>query len=172
MTSMYFANYLQTIFGIRHRCLECPDCDYCSACVSNASRDHPDHHFERLADPRERTAATVANQSLLQAKIKQDMAALKNSKHWKDLDRASEEQRTAAKDRPESVKIILDWPDDNHDEEQFALFLIMSSRTRRFHEGLVLTRAGQGARYRRVGFFSTKLAPAFDDANMSKVELI
>jgi len=100
------------------------------------------------------------------------MALVTNSQRWKDLERASEQRREAEKDQPEAINIILDWPDDEHSEEQFALFLIMSSCTKSFHEGLVLIRANDSARYRRVGFFSTKLASAFDGTNLLEVELI
>lgn len=41
-----------------------------------------------------------------------------------------------------------------------------------FHEGLVLVRADDGARFRRVGFFSTRLGSVFDGADVREVELI
>ncbi|KAG6359433.1 hypothetical protein INS49_012954 [Diaporthe citri] len=48
------------IFGIRHKCLDCPDWDYCADCVVNASFIHPNHRFvpiyEQLVDARVRTA--------------------------------------------------------------------------------------------------------------------
>lgn len=48
------------IFGIRHKCLDCPDWDYCADCVVNASFIHPNHRFvpiyEQLVDARMRTA--------------------------------------------------------------------------------------------------------------------
>lgn len=44
------------IFGIRHKCLDCPDWDYCAACVVNAGFVHPDHRFvpiyDQIADAR------------------------------------------------------------------------------------------------------------------------
>lgn len=100
------------------------------------------------------------------------MAAVTNSQAWKDLQRASEQQREAEKDHPEPINIILDCPGNEHAEEQFSLFLIMSSCTRSFHEGLVLIRADNNARFRRVGFFSTELESVFDDAGLVEVELI
>ncbi|KKY37238.1 putative zz type zinc finger domain-containing protein [Diaporthe ampelina] len=48
------------IFGIRHKCLDCPDWDYCADCVVNAGFIHPNHRFvpiyEQLVDARMRTA--------------------------------------------------------------------------------------------------------------------
>lgn len=47
------------IFGVRHKCLDCPDWDYCSDCVVNAGFIHPNHRFvpiyEQIADVRART---------------------------------------------------------------------------------------------------------------------
>lgn len=44
------------IFGVRHKCLDCPDWDYCAACVVNAGFVHPDHRFvpiyDQIADAR------------------------------------------------------------------------------------------------------------------------
>lgn len=49
------------IFGIRHKCLDCPDWDYCPDCVVNAGFVHPNHRFvpiyEQIPDVRVRTAA-------------------------------------------------------------------------------------------------------------------
>lgn len=43
------------IYGVRHKCLNCPDWDYCSECVKNAKMIHPRHRFvpvfEPLAEP-------------------------------------------------------------------------------------------------------------------------
>ena len=101
------------------------------------------------------------------------MAAMTNSPAWQDLQRAAEEQHEAEKDHPEPVNIILDCPgDDECTQEQFSLFLIMSSFTKSFHEGLVLIRADNSGRFRRVGFFTTKLDSVFDDAGLVDVELI
>lgn len=48
------------IFGIRHKCLDCPDWDYCADCVVNAGFIHPNHRFvpiyEQLVDARVRSA--------------------------------------------------------------------------------------------------------------------
>ncbi|CAL3967366.1 unnamed protein product [Diplocarpon coronariae] len=42
------------IYGVRHKCLDCPDWDFCSACHPNASLIHAGHRFvpiyEALAD--------------------------------------------------------------------------------------------------------------------------
>lgn len=100
------------------------------------------------------------------------MAAVTSSRGWKDLKHDSEQRREAEKDYPEPINIILDRPDDEHAEGQLALFLIMSSCTKSFHEGLVLVRADDSARFRRLGFFSTKLESVFDGADRIKVELI
>lgn len=49
------------IFGIRHKCLDCPDWDYCADCVVNADFVHPDHRFvpiyDQIADARTRTTS-------------------------------------------------------------------------------------------------------------------
>lgn len=39
------------IFGVRHKCLNCPDWDYCSECVKNATYIHPGHRFAPLFEP-------------------------------------------------------------------------------------------------------------------------
>lgn len=33
------------IYGVRHKCLDCPDWDYCQTCVPNAQFIHPRHRF-------------------------------------------------------------------------------------------------------------------------------
>lgn len=33
------------IYGVRHKCIDCPDWDYCSSCIPNAHFIHPDHRF-------------------------------------------------------------------------------------------------------------------------------
>lgn len=47
------------VFGVRHKCLDCPDWDYCSDCVVNAGFVHPNHRFvpiyEQFADARSRS---------------------------------------------------------------------------------------------------------------------
>lgn len=49
------------IFGIRHKCLDCPDWDYCADCIVNAGFVHPDHRFvpiyDQIADARARTTS-------------------------------------------------------------------------------------------------------------------
>lgn len=40
----------KTIFGIRHKCIDCPDWDYCSICVKSASQLHPGHRFVPVFD--------------------------------------------------------------------------------------------------------------------------
>lgn len=53
----------ENIFGVRHKCLDCPDWDYCAKCFKNGKIDHPGHRFvpiyEPLADVRFRTPASV-----------------------------------------------------------------------------------------------------------------
>lgn len=39
------------IFGVRHKCLNCPDWDYCSDCVKNAKLIHPRHRFVPIYEP-------------------------------------------------------------------------------------------------------------------------
>lgn len=49
------------IFGVRHKCLDCPDWDYCADCVVNAGFVHPNHRFvpiyEQFADARSRSVS-------------------------------------------------------------------------------------------------------------------
>ena len=42
---------LQSIVGIRHKCLNCPDWDFCSTCRLSASQIHPAHRFAPLYEP-------------------------------------------------------------------------------------------------------------------------
>ncbi|CAO2653114.1 Nn.00g025250.m01.CDS01 [Neocucurbitaria sp. VM-36] len=39
------------IYGVRHKCLNCPDWDYCSDCVKNAKMIHPRHRFVPIYEP-------------------------------------------------------------------------------------------------------------------------
>jgi next-to-BRCA1 protein 1 len=39
------------IYGVRHKCLNCPDWDYCSDCVKNAKYIHPRHRFVPIYEP-------------------------------------------------------------------------------------------------------------------------
>jgi next-to-BRCA1 protein 1 len=39
------------IYGVRHKCLNCPDWDYCSDCVKNAKHIHPRHRFVPIYEP-------------------------------------------------------------------------------------------------------------------------
>ncbi|EMC92468.1 hypothetical protein BAUCODRAFT_38535 [Baudoinia panamericana UAMH 10762] len=41
----------KTIYGVRHKCLNCPDWDFCNECVKNASHIHPRHRFAALYTP-------------------------------------------------------------------------------------------------------------------------
>ncbi|KAI9663793.1 MAG: hypothetical protein M1821_007283 [Bathelium mastoideum] len=41
----------KSIFGVRHKCFECPDFDLCSECVKRASHIHQGHRFAPLYDP-------------------------------------------------------------------------------------------------------------------------
>lgn len=36
------------IYGIRHKCLDCPDWDYCSVCIKDCCQTHPGHRFINL----------------------------------------------------------------------------------------------------------------------------
>lgn len=38
------------IFGVRHKCLDCPDWDLCNSCIVSASSIHPRHRFVPLYD--------------------------------------------------------------------------------------------------------------------------
>lgn len=39
------------IYGVRHKCLNCPDWDYCTDCVKNAKFIHPRHRFVPIYEP-------------------------------------------------------------------------------------------------------------------------
>ncbi|EME46621.1 hypothetical protein DOTSEDRAFT_70590 [Dothistroma septosporum NZE10] len=39
------------VYGIRHKCLNCPDWDYCNDCVKDARHNHPSHRFAALYEP-------------------------------------------------------------------------------------------------------------------------
>ncbi|CBY00619.1 hypothetical protein LEMA_P017490.1 [Plenodomus lingam JN3] len=39
------------IYGVRHKCLNCPDWDYCSDCIKNAKIIHPRHRFVPIYEP-------------------------------------------------------------------------------------------------------------------------
>ena len=41
----------QNIYGVRHKCFDCPDFDYCGACFKNATHTHPSHRFAPLYEP-------------------------------------------------------------------------------------------------------------------------
>ncbi|KAF2482709.1 hypothetical protein BDY17DRAFT_346752 [Neohortaea acidophila] len=41
----------KSIFGVRHKCLNCPDWDYCNECVKNARATHPRHRFAAIYTP-------------------------------------------------------------------------------------------------------------------------
>lgn len=41
----------QDIYGVRHKCLNCPDWDYCSTCIKSARQAHPSHRFVPLYEP-------------------------------------------------------------------------------------------------------------------------
>lgn len=41
----------KTIFGIRHKCFNCPDFDYCSTCLKGARHTHPRHRFATIYEP-------------------------------------------------------------------------------------------------------------------------
>ncbi|KAK6599853.1 zz type zinc finger domain-containing protein [Botrytis cinerea] len=47
----------RTIFGVRHKCLDCPDWDYCDACIANAAFIHQGHRFVPLYEPVSRSGA-------------------------------------------------------------------------------------------------------------------
>jgi len=39
------------IYGVRHKCLDCPDWDFCSTCIVNSSFIHPRHRFVPIYEP-------------------------------------------------------------------------------------------------------------------------
>ncbi|KAL2358321.1 hypothetical protein BJ546DRAFT_959370 [Cryomyces antarcticus] len=41
----------KNIYGVRHKCLNCPDWDYCNECIKVARHIHPMHRFVPIYDP-------------------------------------------------------------------------------------------------------------------------
>jgi len=39
------------IYGVRHKCLNCPDWDFCNECIQDARSTHPRHRFAALYQP-------------------------------------------------------------------------------------------------------------------------
>lgn len=39
------------IYGVRHKCLNCPDWDFCSECVKSAPKTHAGHRFAPIYEP-------------------------------------------------------------------------------------------------------------------------
>ncbi|KAJ4304655.1 hypothetical protein N0V90_000181 [Kalmusia sp. IMI 367209] len=39
------------IYGVRHKCLNCPDWDFCSECIKSAKYIHPAHRFVPIYEP-------------------------------------------------------------------------------------------------------------------------
>ncbi|OCK78197.1 hypothetical protein K432DRAFT_406661 [Lepidopterella palustris CBS 459.81] len=39
------------IYGVRHKCLNCPDWDFCSTCIKSAKFIHPNHRFVPIYEP-------------------------------------------------------------------------------------------------------------------------
>lgn len=46
----YCDNCDKPIFGVRHKCIDCPDWDYCNQCVSSSQECHPGHRFVPVYD--------------------------------------------------------------------------------------------------------------------------
>lgn len=44
-------NQQQFIYGVRHKCLNCPDWDFCSECIKSAKYIHPRHRFVPIYEP-------------------------------------------------------------------------------------------------------------------------
>lgn len=41
----------KNIYGVRHKCLNCPDWDFCNECVKTARVSHPRHRFAAIYEP-------------------------------------------------------------------------------------------------------------------------
>lgn len=41
----------RNVYGIRHKCLQCPDYDYCRDCFKTAELTHPNHRFASIVEP-------------------------------------------------------------------------------------------------------------------------
>jgi next-to-BRCA1 protein 1 len=48
------------IYGVRHKCLDCPDWDFCAACIANASFIHPRHRFVPIYEPLNDTTTSTS----------------------------------------------------------------------------------------------------------------
>ncbi|KAF2812042.1 uncharacterized protein BDZ99DRAFT_474280 [Mytilinidion resinicola] len=47
------------IYGVRHKCLNCPDWDYCSTCIESAKFIHPQHRFVPIYEPLPEPRASI-----------------------------------------------------------------------------------------------------------------
>lgn len=52
------------IYGVRHKCLDCPDWDYCQACIANAQFIHPRHRFIPIYESITSTTRPTYNDSV------------------------------------------------------------------------------------------------------------
>ena len=51
LRSRLFLTPCQFIYGVRHKCLNCPDWDFCSECIKSAKFIHPRHRFVPIYEP-------------------------------------------------------------------------------------------------------------------------
>lgn len=52
------------IYGVRHKCLDCPDWDYCQTCIPNAQFIHPRHRFVPIYESIVNHARCITNTAL------------------------------------------------------------------------------------------------------------
>ncbi|KAL5348714.1 hypothetical protein ACLOAV_006132 [Pseudogymnoascus australis] len=52
------------IYGVRHKCLDCPDWDYCQTCIPNAQFIHPRHRFVPIYESMVNHARCITNTAL------------------------------------------------------------------------------------------------------------
>jgi len=44
-------NCMIQIYGMRHKCKDCPDYDLCEICINQKDKVHPEHHFTKIEKP-------------------------------------------------------------------------------------------------------------------------
>ncbi|KAF7889548.1 uncharacterized protein EAF02_001963 [Botrytis sinoallii] len=74
----------RNIFGVRHKCLDCPDWDYCDACIANATFIHQGHRFVPLYEPVSRSCAQQQASRVRHHGIFCDGPLCKNKHHTED----------------------------------------------------------------------------------------
>ena len=118
-----------------------------------------------------KSQSIAANHALLQATIKEQMEAAKNSDTWVKLDEASKKNEEAGITKPMLPSVIYDESvSEAYPKSQTALLEVLVEGDQ--HEGLVLLRVRLVSQWKRVGLFIWKERNVFDGVEKTKLELI